>query len=323
MTYALNYADGDRLWLLLGVIALALIYVVLQRRRQQYAMRFTNIALLESVAPKRPGWRRHAAAAAFLIAIAALVVAFAKPTHDEKIPRERATVIVAIDTSLSMEADDVSPSRLKAAQSAANAFVAQLPPKINVGLVSFDGTARVDVAPTTDRDAVKRAIDRLELHEGTAIGDAIFSSLQAIKDVSQATDSTTQDVPARIVLMSDGKTTVGRANDEGVAAANEAKVPVSTIAFGTDHGEITVPQEPLPIPVPVDKDALKAIADQTGGSFFTATSQSELQKVYADIGSSIGFDTEQRDVTVWFVGAALLALLATAAMSLAWFNRLP
>lgn len=150
-----------RLWLLVGVAALAVMYVVLQRRRRQYAVRFTNIALLEAVAPNRPGWRRHATAAAFLVAITALVVAFARPTHDEKVPRERATVVVAIDTSLSMKADDVSPSRIAAAKAAAKAFVDQLPPKINVGLVSFDGNARLDVSPTTDRAKVKRSIDRV------------------------------------------------------------------------------------------------------------------------------------------------------------------
>jgi Ca-activated chloride channel family protein len=318
-----NYADGGRLWLLIGVAALAVVYVVLQQRRRQYAVRFTNIALLEAVAPKRPGWRRHATAAAFLVAMTALVVAFARPTHDEKVPRERATVILAIDTSLSMKADDVSPSRIEAAKAAAKAFVGHLPPKINLGLVSFDGAARQDVAPTTDRDKVNKAIDRLTLHEGTAIGDAILTSLEAIKQQAVADDSATDVIPARIVLMSDGKTTVGRPNDDGIAAAKKDKVPISTIAFGTDHGEITVEQEPLPVPVPVDRDALQAIADETGGAFFTATSENELQKVYANIGSSIGFDIEQREITAWFVGAALVALLATAAMSLAWFNRLP
>lgn len=319
----MNYLEPVRLWLLVGAGALAAVYVVLQQRRRQYAVRFTNIALLEAVAPKRPGWRRHATAAAFLVAITALVVAFARPTHDEKVPRERATVVVSIDTSLSMEADDVTPTRIAAAKSAAKAFVDQLPSKINVGLVSFDGNARVDVAPTTDRAKVKKAIDRLQLHEGTAIGEAVFTALDAIKQQAVADDSATNVVPARIVLMSDGKTTVGRANDDGVAAAKKAKVPVSTIAFGTDHGEIIVPQEPFPVPVPVDRPALQAIAAATGGSFFSATSASELQKVYADIGSSIGFDVEQAEITSWFVGAALLALMATAGMSLAWFNRLP
>ena len=319
----MNYLEPARLWLLLGAAGLAAAYVVMQRRRRQYAVRFTNIALLEAVAPKRPGWRRHATAAAFLVAVIALVVGFARPTHDEKVPRERATVIVAIDTSLSMQADDVAPTRLKAAQVAAKSFVDALPPKINVGLVSFDAGARQDVAPTTDRNKVKKAIDRLTLHEKTAIGDAIFTSLEAIKQQAAADDTSTDVIPARIVLMSDGKTTSGRSDAEGVAAAQKAKVPVSTIAFGTDHGEITVPQEPFPVPVPVDRAALQEIAKQTGGSFFSATTGAELKKVYADIGSSIGFDVEQREISTWFVGAALLALMATAAMSLAWFNRLP
>jgi Ca-activated chloride channel homolog len=319
----MHYLEPVRLWLLLGAAALAAGYVVLQRRRKQYAVRFTNIALLEQVAPKRPGWRRHTTAAAFLVALVALVVAFARPTHDQKVPRERATVIVAIDTSLSMEADDVTPTRIAAAKAAATSFVDQLPPKINVGLVSFDGIARLDVPPTVDRAKIKKAIDRLQLHEGTAIGEAIFTALDAIKQQAVADDSATNAVPARIVLMSDGKTTVGRPNDESTAAAVKAKVPVSTIAFGTDHGSITVPQEPLPVPVPVDSSALQAVAEQTGGTFFSATSASELQKVYANIGSSIGFDVEQREISTWFVGIALLALMATAGMSLAWFNRLP
>jgi Ca-activated chloride channel family protein len=319
---AISYGDPIRLWFLLGVIALAAIYVVLQWRRQQYAVRFTNMALLDAVAPKRPGWRRHAAAFAFLLAIATLVIAFAKPTHDEKVPRERATVVVAIDTSLSMEANDITPTRIDAVKAAATSFVNQLPPKINLGVVSFDGNARLIVAPTTDRSKARTAISKLELNEGTAIGEAIFTSLDAIKQTVTVDDSG-QKIPARIVLMSDGKTTVGRSNDDAIAAAQKAGVPISTIAFGTDHGEITVPESPDPIPVPVDKEALQAIADQTHGSFFTAASAKELQQVYTDIGSSIGFDLEPREITTWFVGGALVFLLATAAMSLAWFSRLP
>ena len=318
----MSYAEPIRLWFLLGVIALAAIYILLQRRRQQYAVRFTNMALLDAVAPKKPGWRRHAAAFAFLIAIATLVIAFAKPTHDEKIPRERATVIVAIDTSLSMQANDITPTRIDAVKSAATSFVNQLPAKINLGIVSFDGNARLVVAPTTDRGKARTAIKNLELNEGTAIGEAIFTSIDAIKQTVTVDDSG-QKIPARIVLMSDGKTTVGRSNDDAAAAAKKANIPVSTIAFGTDHGEITVPESPDPIQVPVDKDALQQIASETNGSFFTAASATELQQVYTDIGSSIGFDLEPREITSWFVGGALIALLATAAMSLAWFSRLP
>ena len=176
--------------------------------------------------------------------------------------------------------------------------------------------------PTTDRSKARTAIKNLDLNEGTAIGEAIFTSIDAIKQTVTVDDSG-QKIPARIVLMSDGKTTVGRSNDDAAAAAKKANIPVSTIAFGTDHGEITVPESPQPIPVPVDKDALQTIAQETNGTFFTAASAKELQQVYTDIGSSIGFDLEPREITTWFVGAALVALLATAAMSLAWFSRLP
>ena len=316
MTFLAPY----RLWLFAAVAVLVVVYAVMQFRRRKYAVRFTNMALLDQVAPKRPGWRRHIPAIVFLMAISALVVGFAQPARDTKVPRERATIMMAIDTSLSMEATDVAPTRIKAAQAAAKEFVDQLPPRINLGLVSFNGNASVAVAPTTDREAVKTAIDNLQLGERTAIGEAIFASLDAIKTVPTADGA---EVPARIVLMSDGTTTDGRTNDAGVAAAKEQKVPISTIAFGTDNGTITIPQEPLPIPVPVDKAALKSIASDTGGQYYAAASEGQLKQVYDNIGSSVGYVTEQREVTVWFIAGALAMLLLTGALSLIWFQRLP
>ena len=316
MTFLAPY----RLWLFAAVAVLVVFYAIAQFRRRSYAVRFTNMALLDQVAPKRPGWRRHVPAIVFLMAISALVVGFAQPARDTKVPRERATIMMAIDTSLSMEATDVTPTRIKAAQAAAKEFVDQLPARINIGLVSFNGNASVAVSPTTDHEAVKTAIDNLVLGERTAIGEAIFASLDALKTVPAA-DGT--EVPARIVLMSDGTTTDGRSNDEGVAAAKQANVPVSTIAFGTDNGTITIPQEPLPIPVPVDKAALKSIASDTGGQYYSAASEGQLKAVYDNIGSSVGFVTEQREISTWFIGAALLLLLVTGAFSLIWFQRLP
>lgn len=308
------------LWLFLAVAALAGVYLVLQLGRRRYAVRFTNLALLESVAPKRPGWRRHVTAAVFLVGTAALVLALARPSRAERVPRERATVVMAIDTSLSMEATDVEPSRLVAAQDAAVVFLDQLPDTINVGLVTFDGFAVVAVPPTTDRNLVRRAIDGLELGEGTAIGEAVFASLDALDQVPEAADEG-EPVPGRVVLMSDGETTVGRPNESSVEAADAAGVEVSTIAFGTDEGVVEIGGQD--VPVPVNENALEAIADDTGGSFFTAASEAELARVYADIGTSVGFETEQREITRWFVGAALAALFAAAALSLAWFARLP
>lgn len=317
----MSFLSPARLWLLVGVALLAGAYVALQIRRRSYAVRFTNVDLLASVAPRRPGWRRHLPAAIYLLALAALVVGFAQPVVDRRVPRERATVIMAIDTSLSMKATDVSPTRIEAAQSAAKAFLDMLPAKINVGLVTFNGIASVKVPPTTDRNAVRGAIDGIELGERTAIGEAIFASLDAIKMVPPDADGTAP--PARIVLMSDGGTTDGRPNAAGADAASKAQVPVSTIAFGTDHGTITIPEEPMPIPVPVDHAALQDIASTTGGRFYAAASSKELKDVYQNIGSSVGYTTEQREVTEWFVAGALVLLLLGGGFSLVWFSRLP
>jgi Ca-activated chloride channel homolog len=284
-------------------------------------VRFTNLELLDVVAPSRPGWRRHLAAAAFVLGLAALVVAAARPFAAVEVPRERATVVLAVDVSLSMMATDVEPSRLEAAKAAASDFVEELPETINVGLVSFDGIARVAVPPTQEHDAVQRAIDALELGPGTAIGEAIFASLDAIELAPVAPDG--EPAPGAIVVMSDGATTAGRPDSMGVAAAVEAGVPVSTISFGTPWGEIMHPDEPILVPVPVEPEPLRQIAEETTGSFFEAQTLAGLEEVYADIGSSVGYTTEDQEVTHRAVWLALGLLVAAAAMSLAWFSRLP
>ena len=318
---ALSFRSPGRLWILLAVAALAISYLLLQTRRRSYAVKFTNLALLDTVAPKRPGWRRHLPALLLLLGMSALVVAFAQPAANRRVPRERATIIVAIDTSLSMQANDVSPSRLRAAQAAAKRFIDQLPPRLNVGLVTFNGTALVRVSPTQDREQLKAAIDQLRLGERTAIGEAIYASLDAIKAAPAASDG--KPVPARIVLMSDGETTSGRPDEQAAAAAKRAKVPVSTISFGTANGTIELPGQEGPISVAVNPAALEKIANKTGGLAYTASTGTELKQVYQDIGSSVGYTTVLRDVSDWFVGAALLLLLITAVLSQVWFSRLP
>jgi Ca-activated chloride channel homolog len=317
----MDFLHGGRLWLLLAVIGLVAAYVVVQLvRRPAYAVRFTNLALLDVVAPKRPGWRRHVTAAAFAVGAALMVVALAEPTRAVEVPRERATVVLAVDVSLSMEATDVLPDRLAAAKTAADEFLDTVPETINVGLVQFAGTANVIVPPTTEHDDVRRAIDDLALAEGTAIGEAIFTSLAALSSVP-AGDDPDEAVPATIVVLSDGETTVGRPNEEAVAAAQEAEVPVSTIAFGTAEGIIFIENEP--VPVPPDLEAMAAIAEDTGGVAFEAESEQELAAAYEDLGSSIGFETEQQPITEWFVGGAFVALFLAGVLSLLWFARLP
>jgi Ca-activated chloride channel homolog len=310
-------------WLLalLGVLALIGLYVLLQLRRARYAARFTNVALLGTLVPKRPGWRRHVAFGLVALGFAALVVSLAAPSKDVRVPRDRATVIMAVDVSLSMRATDINPDRFTAMQRAAKQFVDVLPARINLGLVSFAGTATTLVTPTTDRDSVRTAIDHLQLAEATAIGDAVFTSLTAITNFQSTLQSTGEEVaPARIVLLSDGYSTVGREATQAIDAAKAAQVPVSTIAFGTDYGTLDLNGET--VPVPVDRSTLKQIADETDGSYSEAASARELEQVYENLGSQIGYTTEPHDISPWFVrGGLLLAFLGIVA-SLLWTNRL-
>jgi Ca-activated chloride channel family protein len=311
------------LWLLalLVIAALVAFYVVLQLRRKAYAARFTNVALLGSIVPKRPGWRRHLAFAVVALGLATLVVSLAVPSTEVRVPRERATVVMAVDVSLSMKATDIEPDRFRAMQKAAKEFVDVLPGRINLGLVSFAGTATNLVPPTTLGFQVANAIDHLDLAESTAIGEAIFTSLTAIENFQSTIDTATEKVPpARIVLLSDGYNTVGRADTQAIDAARAAGVPVSTIAFGTDYGTLNLEGET--VPVPVDRTTLKAIADDTGGSYSEAASASELEQVYADLGSQIGYTTEPKDVSYWFVRGGVLLALIGACLSLIWTNRL-
>ena len=309
------------LWLLLVVAALIAAYVVLQLRRKAYAARFSNLELLGTVAPRRPGWRRHLTFGLLVAGLAVLTIGVAQPTAAVRVPRDRATVILAIDVSLSMEATDVLPSRIQAAKAAGATFADLLPARINLGLVSFGGNASVVVSPTLDRGAVKKGISSLKLEESTAIGEAIFTSLQAISVFGEATTAKGEKPPpARIVLLSDGTNTVGRPVSDAVAAAKKAGVQVSTIAFGTPNGTVTYKGDTLA--VPADRTTLHAIADETGGSFHTAASVQELEQVYRDIGSQIGYTTQQRDVSWRYLAVGLFVLFAAAGTSMLWAGRL-
>jgi Ca-activated chloride channel family protein len=315
----IRFLEPQWLLALLPVLGLAGAYVWRQFRRRIYAMRFTNVNLLRTLAPRGLGWRRHVPATAFLLSLFILGAALARPSVDKKEPLERATVMLAIDVSLSMEADDVAPTRIEAAQEAARAFVNELPPTYNLGLVSFAKSANVLVSPTKDHSAVSTAIAGLTLAEATATGEAVFTSLDAIRSVPS--DGANGAPPARIVLLSDGYRTSGRSIEDAATAAEQANVPVSTIAFGTDTGVVDIRGNLQR--VPVDRLSLQQLADQTKGFFYEAASVSELKKVYEDMGSSIGHRVEPREVTQWYAGAALLFGLVAAALSLVWTSRLP
>lgn len=308
-------------WLLalLPVLALAGVYVWVQLHRRSFAMRFSNLELLRSLTPRGIGPRRHAPAVALVLCLLILAVGMARPSVDAQQPMERATVVLAIDVSLSMQSTDVRPDRLRAAKSAAKDFVKQLPDNFNVGVVSFAKTANVVASPTKDRKQVDSAINGLHLAEATATGEAVFTSLQSIAAVPA--DGAKGPPPARIVLLSDGFRTYGRTIEDAGKASSAANVPVSTIAFGTDHGSVTIKGQTTP--VPVDKRSLQKLAKMTKGHYYAAASAGELKQVYSDMGSSIGHRTVAREIGQWFIGFGMVFAFLAAALSLLWSSRMP
>jgi len=305
------------LFVVLGLVGL---YIVVQLARRKRMLRFTNVELLESVAPKRPSRWRHLATILLVLSLVLFTVAMAGPTHDVRIPRNRAVVMLVIDVSQSMRATDVSPSRMAAAQEAAKQFVDQLTPGINLGLISYAGTATVLVSPTTNRDATKNALDKLQVADRTATGEGIFTALQAISIVGAVIGGGDTPPPARIVLMSDGKETVPSNPDNpkgAYTAARTAKdqgVPISTVSFGTPYGYVDMNGQRQP--VPVDDEMLKRIAQLSNGQAYTASNLEQLKEVFTNLQEQIGYETRKGDASAgWLrLGAFVLALAALAAL---------
>ncbi|WP_371778785.1 VWA domain-containing protein [Streptosporangium subroseum] len=307
------------LWLFALLALLAAAYVAAQFARRRYALRFTNLPLLTLVAPSGPGWRRHVAPVLFLVMMSLLVIGAARPADEVRVPRDRATIIIALDVSLSMEADDVSPNRIAAAKEAAQKFVNDLPERFNVGLVAFARSASVVVSPTTDHQAVFTSLGNLSTRAGTAIGEAVFSSLDAVRSFDQ--QAVTDPPPSAVVLLSDGDNTSGRSVADAIETAMNARVPVSTIAYGTQDGTVSI--DGRDVNVPVNKATLQTLSDGTGGRAYEAESGSQLREVYEQIGTSLGYRMVNQEISQRFVVAALLAGLLTAVMALVLGSRLP
>jgi Ca-activated chloride channel family protein len=268
-------------------------------------------------------------AVGLIIAAVVATMAFARPVVAGETRESSRLVVLAIDTSISMEAGDVSPSRVDAAREAAGAFLDSVPEGVAIGVVGFDGVARNLISPTTRIEAVRGVIDGSINHsglgEGTAIGEAVFLGIEAIEasGVETEDDSATSDeAVGTIVVLSDGETTMGRSNDEAATAARSAGIPVHTIAFGTDAGTIMDPFEGE-VPVPVNEEALAELARQTDGRALSAASVEQLSQVYEDLGRSVTVEREQVEIGDWFAGAALGLLCLAGVGSLVWFGRLP
>jgi Ca-activated chloride channel homolog len=312
---------------LLMVLGLIGLYIIVQLARRKRVLRFANTELLESIAPLRRTRWRHLPANLFVASLLLFTVAMAGPTHDVRIPRNRAVVMLVIDVSQSMRATDVPPNRMAAAQDAAKQFTDELTPGINLGLIAYAGTASVLESPTTNRAAMKAAIDKLQFQDRTATGEAIFTALQAIATVGAVIGGGGTPAPARIVLFSDGKETVpyNPDNPKGAyTAARTAKdqgVPISTISFGTPYGYVEINGQRQP--VPVDNETMKKVAELSGGTAYSASTTAELKDVYATLQQQIGYETIKGDASAGWLRLGTLTLTLTMLAGLAINRRLP
>jgi Ca-activated chloride channel homolog len=336
------------LTLLLVPLAVAL-YVLAERRRMRYAIRFTNVDVLAGVVRGRI-WRQYVPPVLFLLALAALCVGMARPQRTTLVPKDRATVILVVDVSRSMEAKDVKPSRIGAATDAVRTFLDKVPDRLQVGLIAFAGDPAVAAPPTTDHSLVRDALRTLEWYPsfgGTAIGDALAEAVrlgqEAVGSGNGNLASATTAAPTvrthglvSILFLSDGAQTRGQLLPlEGADRAKAAGIPVYTVALGTPNGTLQFgfsrPPQGFPggfgqgrrVPVPPDPETLRAIADRTGGQFFAARSAKSLQAAYSKLGSRLGRKPGKTEVTYGFLAAAAGLLIAAGLLSAAWSPRLP
>jgi Ca-activated chloride channel family protein len=311
-----SFAHPGRLWALLAIPGMLLLYLALlwARRDNHHGSRLP-------INTDRP-WVRHTAVVLAVASLGLLAIAWATPRQTVDVPRERATVVVVMDVSLSMDAADVVPTRLAAAKESAKEFVSSLPPRFNVALVEFAGTASIAVPPTTDRGVVNAAIENLQLRESTAIGEGIYAGLDALLMVPSDPDDPDAEVPATMVVLSDGESQRGRSPYTAAAEAKRRSVPVNTIAFGTDHGYIIDQRTGRREWVRVNREQLAEIAAEGGGKGYYAPSAERLREVYAEIRHSAGTEEAYLEVTSRYVGAGLvmglLAALGIVSLGARW-----
>ena len=332
--------------LLVVVAGLALLYVLAQRRRNRYALRYANLSLVREAIGKGPGWRRHVPPAFFLLALAFMSIAVARPQAVVAVPSQEGTVILAIDVSGSMLAEDMKPNRIEAAKAAARAFVDKQSDSVKIGVVSFSGDASIVQSPTTDKGLVIAAINRLRPQRATAIGRAILVSLDAIEEsMGSETDlpssilqqqngtprPTATPLPAylqgqhssaSVVLLSDGQNNQFPPPLDVVDQAVSRGVRVYTIGVGSAAGTI-VRLQGRAVRTALDEATLKKIAQVTDGEYFNASTEQDLRAVYENLTTQLVIRNEKTELTAYFTLAAALLAVMAGAFSLLWFNRLP
>lgn len=332
------------LWLLLLVPVLIAAYILAQRRRQRYALRYASLSLVKEALGKGPGFRRHIPPALFLIGLTVMIVALARPVAVVRVPAQEGTIILTIDTSGSMSADDLNPTRMEAAKVAARAFVERQPDSVRIGIVSFSDDAFVVQAPTLDQEAVIAAINRLFPQRGTAIGRGLVSSLNAIFETPEGDSPPFASpgdpfaaptlaptpppipegafAPAIIVLLTDGENNLGPDPAEVAQQAADHGVRVYTVGIGSEEGSVLHIQG-RSIRTRLDEDLLKQVAETANGAYYNASNEADLQKIYENLGTRLVLKTEKTEVTAGLTGIAAAISILGGALSLLWFNRLP
>ena len=339
----MTFLWADALWLLLLIPALVAAYILLQRRRQKYALRYASLSVVKEALGRGPGWRRHIPPFFFLLGLTAMILALARPAAIILLPSQQGTVILTIDVSGSMQAQDMKPSRLEAAKVAARAFIDKQPPNVRIGIVSFSDNAAVVQSPTSDRAAVLAAINRLTPQRGTAIGRGILTSVDAAfedptkpvptpipRDALGSIEPTPtptpvprgQHAPAIVVLLSDGESNVGPRPIDILEQVANRGVRVYTVGLGSPEG-VVLNVQGRNVRVRLDEQVLKRIADETDGDYFRADTEANLKSVYENLSTQLVFKPEQMELTALFTGVASILMLIAGTLSLLWFNRLP
>jgi Ca-activated chloride channel family protein len=349
----MSFVWPEALWLLLAVPALVALYVALQRRRSRHAVRFASVAVMREALAGSSRYRRHLPPLLFLLALIVLIIAVARPRATVTLPSEQRTIVLAMDVSLSMRADDVPPSRMAAARDAARAFVQEQPADVRIGIVAFAGSAVVAQAPTRDREELVAAIDRLELQYHTAIGSAIVVSLATLfpdegiefeaealgrgsrrerargaaidgpkaperKDAAPVQPGSYR--PGAIILLTDGRRTTGPDPIDAARLAADRGVKIYTVGFGSEEGGMTEVNG-RPIFVRFDAETLQAIAALTGAEYFHAGTAADLKRVYDGLNAKYVLETRPLEVSALATGLAVALVLLAALLSIVWFNR--
>jgi Ca-activated chloride channel family protein len=314
----MSFADPVYLLALILAPLAAAAHLLAARRKKRHAVRFTAMPALKVAIGATPAWRRHVPAVLVVAAVTTLALALAKPQRTVAVPLERASIMLVTDHSRSMLATDVKPDRLRAAKGAAQTFLGEIPARVRVGVVAFSDEPDVVHAPSQDHDAVRDVIAGQTANGATSTGEALQTAIDTLKQDRR----NGRRAPAAIVLLSDGKTTVGRDPVEVAEAARRVKIPIYTVSLGTRAATVPSPGYGPPLAAAPDPETLERIAEVSDGRAFSAEDDEELSAIYKSLGSQLGTKKQKQEITAGFAILGSILLLGAVTASVRWTGRL-